>query len=90
MMNEDEFIKFMLERIEEICEETHQVSDETCPFCCQPEYPVRELENGELEEISPDDDCSEADYWTIDHYDDCLITILDKQYKKIKEYGIWY
>lgn len=99
-MNEKEFKKWMLERISDILEETSQVSQDSCPFCCQPEYPVKEI-CGEYVTISiaspPYVDDEEEDEWTmddvdewhLDHYDDCLITILEEQYKKIEEDGIW-
>jgi hypothetical protein len=84
--SEKEFKEYMLKTIGEILEETHQVSDDSCPFCCQPEYPVDE----DGEEMGLGEDCSEAEEWRIDHYDDCLITILEKQHTKIQKYGVWY
>jgi hypothetical protein len=85
-MDEKQFRKWILEKIEEICEETHQLGYESCPFCCQEEYPV----NGDLvgyEEIEAAG--LEPDGYHTDHYDDCLVTVLDKYREKIEKDGVW-
>ncbi len=86
-MSEKELKEFLLKKMEEICEEVHQHSDESCPFCCQPEYPV----NGDIEGYEDLEEAGlEPDSYHIDHYDNCLITILDKYRVKIREHGLWY
>lgn len=96
--SEKQFKKWMLKKIDEILEETSQMSQGSCPFCCGEEYPVKEICGTwiSIEVASPpyDDDEDEwtiddVDAWHIDHYDDCFVTILEKQYKKIKEHGFW-
>jgi len=85
MTSEKEFRVWILEKISEILEETHQMGEESCPFCCAVEYPV----DGEGEEIPLGEPLDDADYWHTDHYDDCLITVLEKCYIKIDERGLW-
>lgn len=84
-MAEKEFKKWMLDAIMEILEETHQIGQGSCPFCCGEEYPVDE-DGDRIELGEPLDDAEE---WHTDHYDDCLITILEKYYEKIDERGLW-
>lgn len=83
--SEKEFRVWIIEKITEILEETSQMGEESCPFCCAVEYPV----DTEGEPISPGEPLDDADYWHTDHYDDCLITILEKHREKIDKDGLW-
>ncbi len=85
-MREQELKQFLLDKIEEITEEIHQNSSDSCPFCCQESYPV----NGDIEGWEEVEDAGlEAEEYHIDHYDDCFITVLDKYYIKIEKNGLW-
>jgi len=96
---EKQFKEWTLDKIMEILEESSQMSQGSCPFCCADEYPVKEI-NGvwvSIEVASPpyeeeDEDewmIDDVDEWHIDHYDDCFVTILEKYYKKIEENDLW-
>lgn len=82
---EKQFKKWMLEKIEEILEESSQMSQGSCPFCCGEEYPV----NYNGARIEYGEDLDDAEEWHVDHYDDCLVNVLEKYYKKIDERGLW-
>ena len=84
MSREDEFRKWLIDKITEILEEVHQQSDESCPFCCQEDYAVEEVE-GEWERCEP----GEADEYHIDHDEDCLVVVLENWREKIEEQGLW-
>ena len=86
MKLEEEFKEWVLDKMGEICEETEQQSDESCPFCCQDSYPV----NGDLKGYEDIQEAGlEPESYHIDHYDDCLVVILDKYSIKIEKQGLW-
>ncbi len=86
MKNEIEFKEFLLDKMEEICEEVEQSSDGCCPFCCQNSYPVNRDVKGyvDLEEAG-----LEPEYYHTDHHNDCLIIVLDKYRIQIRKHGLW-
>ena len=86
MKNEKEFKEWILDKMEEISEETEQISGESCPFCYQDSYPV----NGDLKGYEEIQEAGlEPEEYRIDHYNDCLIVILDKYRIKIEKQGLW-
>lgn len=86
MKTETEFKEWLLDKMDEIVEGTAQMSDESCPLCCQPSYPV----NGDLEGYKEIEEAGlEPEEYHINHYDTCLISALDKYYLKIIDNGLW-
>ncbi len=82
--SEAEFKQWVLDHIMEILYETSRHEDETCPFCCQPSYPAKNIDD----EWVPCKFSEDADGFPIDHADECFTEILAREYQKIDKNGL--
>lgn len=63
--------------LRDILERNYAVSEGSCPWCEEADYPVDEHGN----KIEPGDYETEADQWHLDHADDCAVTYIEKLLK---------